>query len=65
MSFDFNSSFVFHSHTILWGFNTAVSTAPALLGPAAFAATVSPASKDENATLSVTHTNHSFAQAFK
>ena len=51
MSFDnFNSSFVFHSHTIFWGFNAAVSTAPALLGPAAFVATVSPASKDEHAT---------------
>ena len=59
MSFDnFNSSFVFHSHTIFWGFNAAVSTAPALLGPAAFVATVSPASKDEHATLSVTQTNH-------
>ena len=34
MSFDFDSSFVFHSHTIFWGFNAAVSTAPALLGPA-------------------------------
>ena len=60
MSFDFNSSFVFHSHTIFWGFNAAVSTAPALLGPADKVAPVSPASKDEHAaaTLSVTHTNH-------